>query len=277
MPLMLRLGRPPLAGLCALVFASLIGCQAEVEHGLDEHEANDIIVVLEKSGIPADKVKEEGGQVPAFTITVAKGEKARAMELLVANHLPPPRKDGIKELFPSDVMIPTQINEAMRKLAAQQNELAKSLSALDGVLSASVNLNIPERSELDEKTKPLPSASVIITYRVKPKDTEAKPPLSPQQIQAFVSKAVQDLSPENVSVILYPSALPGGADTGEQFVDVLGLRMSADSVGTFKVMAAAMILGMIGLAIWIGLLYMQKGSSSGGPVRRAPRTGSTEA
>jgi type III secretion protein J len=266
---MARSARPLPIVVGALVGALLFaGCQSEIEHGLDEHEANDIIVVLEKSGIASDKLKEEGGQVPAFTITVPKGEKARAMELLVANHLPPPRKDGIKELFPSDVMIPTQTNEAMRKLAAQQNELAKSLAAIDGVLSASVNLNIPERSELEEKTKPLPSASVIITYRVA-KGADAKPPVTAPQIQSFVGKAVQDLTPDNVSVILNPATLPGGADTGEQFVDVLGLRMSADSVGSFKIMAAVMILSMIGLALWIGLLYMQKSS---GPPSRSGRS-----
>ncbi len=240
--------------------------------GLPVAEANDIIVVLEKSGIAADKVKEEGGQTQAFTITVAKGERAQAMELLVANHLPPPRKDGIKELFPTDVMIPTQVNEAMRKLAAQQNELAKSLSTIDGVLSANVNLNIPERSELDEKAKPLPSASVIITYRV-PKGAEAKPPVSTQQIQAFVGKAVQDLTPENVSVILNPATLPGGAEAGEQYKDVLGLRMTADSVASFKIMTAVMILAIIALAVWIGLLYYQR--SGAAPVRPArSRSGS---
>ena len=82
--------------------------------------ANEIIVALESHGIAADKLKEEGGQTVTWAITVPKGERGRATNVLVANHLPPPRPTGIKELFPGGGMIPTQTEEGMRKFLSQE-------------------------------------------------------------------------------------------------------------------------------------------------------------
>jgi type III secretion protein J len=258
----------PTLGLC-LLSGWLAGCQVEVQHDLNEKEANEIVVALEKAGITSDKIKQEGGNTSAFSVAVPKGEKARAMEILVANQLPKPRPNGIKELFPGGEMIPTQTAEAMRKLSAQQGEIAQTLMNIDGVLSAGVNLNIPEKSELDDKEQPKPSASVVITYRVT-KGGQDKPPVTEEQVRGVVANAVENLDPKRVTVVLNPSTLPGGADVGEQFVDVLGLRMSNDSVGTFKAMAAVAILSILGLATWVGMLYYARGAAPARPARARP-------
>jgi len=75
-------------------------------------------------------------------------------------------------------------------------------------------------------------------------------------------------------VALTPANLPGGESTGEAYVDLAGLRMSADSVGTFKTMAAGAILGVLFLAGWIGMLYWRSGST---PQPRRARGAAPEA
>jgi type III secretion protein J len=266
--------------LALTLAVALTGCQSEVQHGLNEKEANDIIVAMDKSGIQAEKLKEEGGQTLTWAISVPKGERSRAMGVLVSNHLPPPRPTGIKEIFKGEGMIPTQTEEAMRKLAAQQGEISQSLSSIDGVLTASVNLNIPERGELDDAIKkPIPSASVVITYRPQrgPDKQLLPPPISDVEVKTLVSKAVMDLTEANVAVKLTPANLPGGADATEGFVDVLGLRMSNDSASSFRLMLVGFILSIVGLVTWIGWLYYTRGSSPQPPTRPVrTRTGQTE-
>src|SRR5690348_689988 len=82
----------------AVILLAAAGCQVEVQHDLTEAEANNIAVVLERSGIASHKVKEEGGREVTWAIAVPKAEAPRAMELLVANNLPPPRQEGL-EMF----------------------------------------------------------------------------------------------------------------------------------------------------------------------------------
>lgn len=246
--------RPLLLSFALLATA----CQVEVQHGLVESEANNILVVLERSNISATKIKEEGGRELTWAISVPKGSAGRAMELLVANNLPAHREKGLNETFGEPGMIPTATEEKARLLSAHQGELARTLASIDGVLSARVHLNTPEQSDLDDKAKrPMPSASVLIKYRVA-KGADGKPPVRAEQVQQLISRSVQDLTSENVAVVFDAAQLPGGDQPGEAFVDIIGLRMSADSVGTFKLLTAMSILAVLGLSLWIGLLYYQR-------------------
>ena len=257
---------------------ALAGCEAEVEHGLNEKDANEIRVVLSQQGIPSEKRHEEGGDKPTWAILVPKGEVNRATELLVANHLPPDHQPGLSQTYATPSMVPTATEEKARYIGALQGELAQTLESVDGVLSARVNVNIPESSDLEDRQKrPTPSASVVITYR-RTKNAqgqlEDKPPVSEDKIKALVARAIPDLTPASVEVALTPANLPGGESTGEAYVDLAGLRMSADSVGTFKTMAAGAILGVLFLAGWIGMLYWRSGST---PQPRRARGAAPEA
>jgi type III secretion protein J len=82
----------------ALAFS---GCTVELQHDLSEDDANDIYVLLQRNGIEAKKLKEEGGNVPKYIISVGKQDVATAAQLLRDYALPeegeapaPPAKEG---------------------------------------------------------------------------------------------------------------------------------------------------------------------------------------
>src|SRR5437016_5929773 len=56
-----------------LLVCALAGCGVELEHGLDERQANEVVSVLESAGISADKTPEDG-QANAYKIVVARAE-----------------------------------------------------------------------------------------------------------------------------------------------------------------------------------------------------------
>lgn len=249
----------------------LAGCESEIQHGLNEKDATQIRVMLSKNNIPTSTRLETGGNTATWTVIVPRGEASRAMELLVANHMPPDHQPGLVETFGQGGMVPTSMEEKAKWITGVQGDMARTLESVDGVLSARVNVNIPDTSDLEDKShKPLPTASVVVTYRRLLDDKGQlidKPPFTEAKIKSLVAHAVPDLTPDNVEVALTPASVPGGDVTGENFVDFAGLRLSKDSVGTFQTMAAGAIIAILALAAWIGMLYW-RGASQPQPQRR---------
>ena len=155
-------------------------------------------------------------------------------------------------------------------LEALGGEVSNALNHVDGVLEAKAIVMIPENNDLTTDKKPLPSASVFVKYRP---TLEGKPPLEENRIKSFVATAVPEMKPENVTVLL-SQAQPVGGDVNpdSRMVDVLGLRMTASSVGQFKLMmgfVGLLVLLMIGFTGW----SMMKGGAQVKPqrvVRRPP-------
>ncbi len=242
-------GRLAIAAFAALLSA----CSVEVQHQLTEKEANEILVLLERRGIPTQKVKEEGGRELTWTIAVPKAHAATAALLLKENELPRPRSPGF-EIFNRGSLIPTATEERAMFLQALAGELSRTLSSVDGILDARVHINIPQSDDLSDKAaRPEPSASVLIRYRVTPDAAKKAAPLTEEQIQSLVARAVQDLKPSAVSVVMTPAVMPGGGVvTQGAVVDVgFGIRMAAESVGTFRIFLMAMVLIIVALVSYV--------------------------
>src|SRR5438552_730194 len=94
----------------AFAVAALLiaGCTTELQHGLSEGEANDIIVLLHQKGIDARKEKEDssGTGEPTWKVSAKKGESHKAWALLKEAELPKPRMQGL-EIFNRGGLIPT--------------------------------------------------------------------------------------------------------------------------------------------------------------------------
>lgn len=247
----------PLALAVAGVLAA--GCALEIQHELSESEANEIMVLLDQNGIVAKKLKEEGGRELTWALSVAKQDAARAARLLKENELPRPKSSGF-EVFSQGGLIPTATEERAKFLQSLSGELSRTLRSIDGVLLARVHINIPEVNELtDVKDKPQPSASVLIKYRNYA--TAEKPPtpapMATRQVQDLVSRAVQDLRPESVTVVMMPGLLPGSSSATVQvdFVDVVGLRMARESALQFKIMMIVVVLVIVLLTGYIISLH----------------------
>jgi type III secretion protein J len=235
----------------SLAFLALTGCTIELQHDLTEQDANDIYVLLSESGIPTQKHKEEGGNEPRYLITVNKSDAAQAAKLLREHALPRPHKEGLGVFVRIKGMVPTQTEERGIMLQALGGEVANVLNKVDGVLAAEAVISLPEVTDLTQpENKPLPAASIFVKYRP---GVDGKPPLSEEQVKRFASRAVQELRPEAVEVLMTPS-LPTNLDMGPEgrMQEVMGLQMTAGSATTFKMMAAGALLLIVALAGALG-------------------------
>jgi type III secretion protein J len=249
--------------IAAFLGLLLSACQVEIQHQLNEKEANDIVVLLEQNHISARKDKEEGGREITWKISVPNARAASSMILLRENELPQARTPGL-EIFNRGSLISSATEEHAMLLQALSGELSRTLRSIDGVLDARVHINIPQSDDLADRAKPEPSASVFVKYQAFSEPGKKAPPLavSEEQIRTLVARAIQDLQPKNVDVVLTAASPPGTAQAPVD-VDVLGIRMAQDSVNTFRALLSAMALVIVALAGYIGYIQFSSARHAG--------------
>ena len=90
---------PTVALLASLALLALTACsQEEIVHGLEESQANQVLVALDEDGMRAEKRREEGSEA-TWRVEVASSEAPRAQRLLAERELPRPRLPGLGETF----------------------------------------------------------------------------------------------------------------------------------------------------------------------------------
>src|SRR5262249_47549782 len=143
--------------------AALAACSVDIQHGLDEGEANQILVALDKSGIPTTKEREEG-RPPTWKVRVPSSESTRAWQVLRAQELPRNRARGF-EVFAKGGLIPTQTEERALYQQAISGEITRMLLSYPGVLDARVLVSLPVARGLGAAAPaPKTSASVLLKY-----------------------------------------------------------------------------------------------------------------
>ena len=243
--------------LAALVFS---GCAVELQHDLNEEDANEIYMLLRRWGIDADKKKEGEGKETRYVITVPKPDIASAAGLLKENSLPRPMAGGLAIFKQTKGMIPTQTEERAMFIEALGGEASNALNRIPGVLEARVIVMIPEVTDLTQpENKPKPSASVLIRYLA----GEGKPPVSAVDISEFVARSVPELLKENVKVLMIEatSTKRSDADIEQQMTDHLGVRLEKASVPMFRALIALPTLLFLGVTGALAFFMVRKPST----------------
>src|SRR5574341_1148336 len=149
----------------ALVLLLLGGCAAEpLLHGLDEAQANEVLVALDEASLAGEKRPEEGADA-RWVVTVRPGDVTAARRILAERELPRPRAPGFGEVFGQGGMVPTPVEEHARYLHALSGELSRSLESLDGVVEARVHLGLPQDDPLRPGGRPPARAAVLLRCR----------------------------------------------------------------------------------------------------------------
>lgn len=253
-----------LSGMLVVAAVILTGCQIDLQHNLTEKDANDIYVLLTENGISAQKVKEEGGNEPTFMIQVSKQDAASAARLLSEYSLPRPKPATFEGITKNKSFVPTATEERAMMLEALAGEVSSALNKVDGVLEANAIVMIPARNDLSQPDqRPEPSASVFVKYRP---NSEGAAPLDDASVRRFVATAVQDLKPENVTVLMSPAQPPSARMAEDRFQEILSIKVHASSAQNFKILIALVALVVIGLALFSAWTFMRTGSPA--PARR---------
>ena len=242
--------------ICLLALLTLGACKEELYSGLSEREANEMMALLLREGIDADR---RLGADDRLILLVDEGRFADAVELLRAHGYPRQDFATMGDVFAGDGLISSPVEERARLVYALSQELSRTVSDIDGVLSARVHVVLPETDGLRRDVTPS-AASVVIRH-----DREAPLATMVPSIKMLVANSIEGLVYDNVSVILFP------VDTaGVVFPDSPTMERSAHP-GTLSqtqmlvyALAGLAALAVLGNAGWLWL-WRARSRAAGSP------------
>jgi type III secretion protein J len=226
----------PLVAAAALAAA---GCQTAVLHNLDEQTSNRAIAALQDQGIMASK-EADNPESRTWKVLVPRRDASRALIVLQANRLleDEGRQDDTcgKKLFTSP------LEERACVVKALQRDIARTLTSVSGIVSARVLVALPE-GQLFEQSRSEVKASVTLEYQP---DPSGRSPLREGEVRGIVANGVNDLKPENVSVVMKPILLVRPQQTYD-FVAFGPIVVAAPSVAAFKILTGGIVAVVLAL------------------------------
>jgi type III secretion protein J len=233
--------------LAAALFLSALGCAVPVAGGLEEPDANRIVVALDHAKIDATKEVDPGGE-GKLRVTVARDDVPRALQAMQGEGLPRPRPRGVLDTMDKGSLVPSQAQEHAQLVAGLAGDLERTLEGVDGVLAARVHLNLPSKDPLRDAPVAKSSASVLVEHR------GTTPPLTSDAIQRLVAGGVGGLSPVDVAVVTIPHLAP--AHAGETELSHVGpIAVARGSLRPLQVALVGLVLLVAVLAGVTLLLY----------------------
>lgn len=243
----------------ALALALLVGCGARVEllGAASENEANEVLAALLEAGIAAQKQSGKTG----YAVSVPAEAVARSLEILRASGLPREQFDGMGRIFRKEGLVSSPLEERARYIYALSQELADTLSQIDGVLSARVHVVLPERGAVGEPATPS-TAGVFLKYR----DGQSLDALVPE-IRKLVTHSIPGLVEERVSVALVVAQPVQAAPMPVAWRRLLGVQVADGSVLRFSLLlllSPVLCLILAGSAFYVWRARRARGAGHGG-------------
>lgn len=209
-------------------FLMIAGCKEVLYSNLEEVEANQMVAVLQAADIAADRSKDTDG---IYQISVEKNQIGASVLLLQNEGLPRKKFVSLGQIFADTGIVGTPFEERARFMHALNQELADTISSIDGVREARVHIVLPETARFDREGKSA-SAAVAIYYR-SAFDAQTIVPT----IKTMMAHSVPELNYDDVAISLFPA---GGAQ----------LRISPTP--SFVATAEASTPGMAGMVVDFG-------------------------
>jgi len=236
----------------------LLGCETPIVSGVDEQQANEILVALTGSGIPATKEAAAGGPGGddagrRHRVMVAAADLPAGLEVLRSAALPRPRSAGLEDVFDGSGLVPTPTEERARLAAAYGGELARTLETLPGILRARVHVALPDEraGRLERSDPPAAEASVLLLVAAGPEEESA---LGDDEIAQLVAGAVDGLEAGGVAVVRASApASPTRVAPGPPLEAVGPVVATATTAPTLRgvLVTGLALLGLLaGLLVW---------------------------
>jgi len=207
--------------------------------GLDEGDANRVVVALDQAGI--DAIKETDPVTEGkFRVNVPREDVVHALSTMADEQLPRPKPRGVLDATMRGQLLPSQAAEHAQLVAGLSGELERTLGNVDGVLSARVHLNLPANDSLRDGPPPKSTASALVEYR------GATPPLTAESIQRLVAGGAPSLAPSDVAVVFLPHAARPEQKSVE-LTHVGPIAVARSSSTMLKIAFVVLLLMMLGL------------------------------
>ncbi len=218
--------------LCLLLTA----CKVDLYSGLDEKQGNEMLALLLVEGIDAEKSIDKGNTVK---LRVDKNQLSNAIEILSRNSYPRDKFATLSDVFPEGGLISTPTEESARYTYAISQDLAATVSNIDGVLTARVHLVLPTESDKKQRNaeKQVSKASIFIKHSSNISLDSYIP-----QIKQMVANSVEGLKYENIAVVLFPSVATFNP-IAKASTDVnLGLIKQFKDLGPWLIFAVVLLI-----------------------------------
>jgi type III secretion protein J len=231
----------------ALFALAVAACSVPVANGLEESDANRIVLALDRANVDGMKEADPNAE-GKFRVLVGRDDAARGLLAMRAEELPRPHAAGVLDALDKGALVPSEAAEHAQFVAGLAGDLERSLEGIDGVLSARIHLNVPPADPLRDAPPRKTTASVLLEHR------GSTPPLSPEAIQRLVAGGVSGLAVADVAVVAIPRIAP--AAVGEsQLAHVGPIAVARASARLLQAVMVGLVLLVLVFAAATLLFY----------------------
>lgn len=253
------------AFMLCLILPLLTSCGSErtIVNGLDEREANEILVFLASKSISAQKVVTPGAagggsKIATWDIVVSEENANQAMAVLNQNGLPRRRSQNLLGIFSNVGLVPSATEQQIRYQAGLAEQIASTIRKIDGILDADVQISFPKEDPLnpDKKTGKI-TASVYVKHNGVLDDPNSH---LTTKIKRLVEASVTGLSFDNVTVIpdlARFNELPQGSFgllEEKSYVNVWGLIIAKESLTSFRIVFFSFLI--LSIILLLSLIWL---------------------
>ncbi len=231
-----------LFAFCILLIA-LSGCKAELYSNLDEADANQMMSILLAKGIVADKRPAKENK---WILRVEEEDISRALELLQAEGLPRAKYENLGQIFKKSGLVSSPLEERVRYIYGLSQDLADTISLIDGVMVAKVHIVLPENDPFSEKVKPS-SASVFVKCR-NASVINANIP----RIKKLIINSIEGLSYDKVTVVPFVTTQSTGLGEKMPWRSILGIRVAPSSATPLILLFCLLFICVVAALAMVG-------------------------
>lgn len=253
--------------LICLCLPLLTSCSSRktIVNGLEEKDANEILVFLSSKNVDATKVESAkpagagGGNVAQlWDIEVPAEQSIEAMSFLNQAGLPRRRSQSLLGIFTGAGLVPSEMEQKIRYQAGLAEQIASIIRKIDGILDTEVQISFPEEDPLNPGvSKGKITASVYVKHNGVLDDPNSH---LITKIKRLVAASVTGLDYDNVTVISERARYsesqlnPSLHDDEKQFVSVWSLIVAKESLTRFRIIFFTFTVLI--LLLLLGLLWL---------------------
>ncbi|MQL47929.1 EscJ/YscJ/HrcJ family type III secretion inner membrane ring protein [Photorhabdus khanii] len=229
-----------------LAVLMLTGCKIELYTGVSQKEGNEMLALLREAGISSDKQPDKDDNIK---LLVEESDVAQAVEVLKRKGYPRENFSSLQDVFPKDGLISSPVEERARLNFAKAQEIARTLSEIDGVLVARVHVVLPEEQDrLGKKLSPA-SSSVFIKHAA---DVQLDTYIP--QIKQLVNNSIEGLSYDRISVVLVPAAGVRQVPLAPRYSTLFSIQVTEESqgrlIGILVLLLALLFISNLAQFLW---------------------------
>ena len=174
----------------------LCGCDETVVlfNSLDEQQANPIMAILQENHLSCQK---SAGEENTWKLMVKQRDFAKAVEICQQHGLPQQIYHGVGDVFKKTGMVSSPTEERIRFMDALAQDLSRTISEIDGVISARVHIVLPNNDSFAKNVLPS-SAAVAIRHR---SDCDLEDHIP--EIKNLVMNAIEGVEYDKITVTLF--------------------------------------------------------------------------